>query len=306
MTPRYPGAYWKPTGDNGPMSRKLDSMTWHEVVSRAEQSIFGYVQSAKVCQAYNGKQGYFEQYMDWDRVAYGVADGNSHRATIESYDGLLIQNDPYREIGIGGVYGDSANTGRWDEGQCERMSDVIAWAFLELGIPIRLMANSRTEEIGHAPHRWGIAPWRVAGGEVWTKHDGKPCPGDLRVQQMTPIIARAQVIATAVQAGTATWLPPGVVDVPKALLRGKTTNPIPPATTPPTPEEDMPLSDADLDKIGKLFDRKLKPITDALADVPDDVLDEKIKGKTGAVKSLQTRVLEIQRGVNTLLSRKGK
>lgn len=229
---RYPGAIWRPTGDNGPMGQTPDVTSLHEAVSAAEQSIYGWTVDAKACHAYNGKDGYFEQYVNFDRKVSGVAEGNGHVTTIESYDGLHIQQNPYREIGSGGLYGTSSDTGRWDAGQCERFSDLLAWQHLDYGLDLRVMQTSRRGETGVAPHRLGIAPWRVPGGEVWTRHDGKRCPGDLRVEQIPDIVARAQQIAAAVKVGRAGWLPAGAVDVNSALRRGAGTSTAPSTATP--------------------------------------------------------------------------
>src|SRR3954454_1724776 len=125
MTPRYPGAVWLPTGDNGAMPNGPDAGSLHEAVTRTK-SIFGWVQSAKACHAFNGQNGYFEQYMDWNRIAYGVSGGNDPFIPIEAFDGLLIHHNPYWEEGMGGVYGSPADTGRWDPGPCEAASGLIA------------------------------------------------------------------------------------------------------------------------------------------------------------------------------------
>lgn len=231
--PRYPGAVWLPTGAaNGKMPNGPDGGSLHEAVTRAK-SVFGWVQTAKSCQAYNSQNGYFEQYAEWDDWMYGVSDGNSHIITIESFDGLLIHNDPsYWEEGMGGIYGTSADTGRWDAGQCERVADVIAFLNVEAGISMGL--STTAGHPGWNGHRIGIESWRSSiyhSGEVWTQHDGKPCPGDLRMAQIPGILARAAVIKAAVQAGTATWLPTGEVDLPTALARGGSTPTPPPVDT---------------------------------------------------------------------------
>ncbi|HET8588899.1 MAG TPA: hypothetical protein VFM01_04650, partial [Nakamurella sp.] len=200
MTPRYPGAFWRPDdgnrGGDGDLGRLPDVGTLHEAVSPNPTSVFGWVQSAKACHAYNGRRGYMEQYADFDRHVEGVADGNEHCITFESYDGLKPESEPsYHEVQTDdpAIYGTSANTGRWDPGQCERAADFIAWCEVVLGsIKAVEIPDSRPGQSGWAPHRWGIAPWRVPGGEVWTRHDGKPCPGDLRVNQIPGIVARAQ------------------------------------------------------------------------------------------------------------------
>lgn len=259
----YPGAYWRPTDDNGSMPGAPDVTSLHIAVSSAEQSVYGWTSSAIACHAYNGKDGYFEQYVHWNRKVAGVADGNSHVTTVESYDGLHILQNPYREIGSGGIYGSNADDGQWDPGQCERAADMLAWQHLEYGLELRVMQTSRRSERGVAPHRLGVAPWRVSDGEVWTRHDGKRCPGDLRVQQIPAIVARASAIAAAVQAGRCTWLPPGAVDVPAALTRTTIGSPLP-GTTPTAPatptaptvpqEDDMATNDEVLAEIRETND----------------------------------------------------
>jgi hypothetical protein len=223
--PRYPGAVWLSTGSaNGKMPNGPDAGSLHEAVTRAK-SVFGWVQTAKSCHAYNAQNGYFEQYAEWDDWMYGCSDGNSHVITIESFDGLLIHQNPYWEEGMGGIYGDSANTGRWDAGQCERAADVLAWLNVHVGIALEL--STTAGHPGWNGHRIGIDQWRTDSynsGEVWTQHNGKPCPGDLRMLQIPGILARAREIKAAVAAG-ASWLPTGEVDLAAALARGGSTPP---------------------------------------------------------------------------------
>lgn len=224
MAPRYPGFPWRPTGDDGALRDVVDACSFHEAVARAEDSVFGWAQQAHPCHMYVGKMGSGEQYIDLDRRAAGVSDGNSHVATIESYDGLQPHTDAqgnYSEIPTGGIYGDSANTGIWDAGQVERLADIAAWMHVALGV--QLVVSQKAGAPGFNGHRIGIEPWRsqlYGSGERWTRHDGKPCPGDLRMAQIPGIISRAQQIAGAVRSGSASWLPPGRVDVAAALARG--------------------------------------------------------------------------------------
>lgn len=246
----YPGAVHRPTGDNGAMGRIPDVTSLHIAVTRAETSVFGWQQSAKACHGFTGKGGYFEQYVSFDRRVAGTLNGNGHVVTLESYDGLQPMSNPYREIGIGGIYGTSANTGRWDAGQCERTSDILAWQSLTYGLNLRVMNSSRPGETGVGPHRLGVDPWRVSGGEVWTAHPGKPCPGDLRIQQIPGIVARAIEIAAAVRKGRCGWLPPGLVNLAFALARtgskpaeqqseAGAEKPAPIPTPQPSEEDDM-------------------------------------------------------------------
>jgi hypothetical protein len=104
--------------------------------------------------------------------------------------------------------------------QVKANSEIALWLHDEHGIPLELCPNSRPESRGLAYHRQGIDgnfgdykyPGRVSGGEVWTKHFGKVCPGDRRIAQREDILELAlnqgddevtpediEKIATAVQ-----------------------------------------------------------------------------------------------------------
>lgn len=88
------------------------------------------------------------------------------------------------------------------DAQIERCAEVLAWAHLEHGVPLQLCPDSRPGSRGLAYHRQGIDgnfegyrfPGRRSGGEVWTEHRGKVCPGDRRIAQLPLILARAQDI----------------------------------------------------------------------------------------------------------------
>jgi hypothetical protein len=232
-----PGLIWRPIDYS--KHRAVDELTahtLHEAVTRAEQSVYGWVYGEGSCNWFNGKNGYAEQYIPAGVESYANSSGNHRSFAMESYDGLQILQNPYREVGIGGVYGDSAQTGRWDAGQCERAADVTAWLHLEYGLPLQVMQTSHTSEHGVGPHRLGVPGWPPYdenGGELWTSHPGKTCPGDLRIAQIPSIVARAQVIADAIQAGRCGYLPTGEVDVQAALARTDST---------PQPEEDVMAS----------------------------------------------------------------
>lgn len=270
----YPGAVKRPIDYSGhPVCDELTAHTLHEAVTTAEQSVFGWVSSEGSCSWFNGKGGYAEQYIEAGVQAYANSYGNHRSFAMESYDGLHIQQAPYREIGSGGIYGTSAQTGKWDDGQCERIADVTAWLHIEHGIPVRVMQSSHTSEHGVGPHRLGVPGWPGGyddvGGERWTSHPGKPCPGDLRIAQIPGIVARAQVIADAIQAGRCGYLPTGNVDLAAALARtgGKISTPSGGATTPPsTPTDwfDMASKDEVKDALRELLTEQ--PVLDGVAE----------------------------------------
>lgn len=87
--------------------------------------------------------------------------------------------------------------------QIEAIAEICAWAHETHGIPLVACPDSRPGSRGIAYHRQGIdGNWegyrfggRVSGGETWTLHRGKVCPGDRRIAQLPEIIERAREIA---------------------------------------------------------------------------------------------------------------
>jgi hypothetical protein len=78
---------------------------------------------------------------------------------------------------------------------------ILAWAHNEHRIPMRLCPDSRPGSRGLAYHRQGIDGnftdgyrGRVTGGEVWTEHFGKVCPGRNRIAQLPDILDAAHTI----------------------------------------------------------------------------------------------------------------
>lgn len=84
--------------------------------------------------------------------------------------------------------------------QIEAQARICAWAHTTHGIPLVACPDSRPGSRGIAYHRQGVdGNWagyayggRMSGGEVWTNHRGKVCPGDRRIAQIPQIIARAK------------------------------------------------------------------------------------------------------------------
>ncbi len=88
--------------------------------------------------------------------------------------------------------------------QCESIARICAWAHEAHDIPLDLVPDSRPHRRGIAYHRQGIDGnfggyafgGRVAGGELWSRHFGKVCPGDRRIHQLIDtIIPRARELA---------------------------------------------------------------------------------------------------------------
>ena len=222
--PRYPGAFWLPTGQNLGYNSGPKSFAWHTAITDAD-SIRGWVQTSDACQGWVGRRGSAEQYKGFDEACYGTLDGNyTGVVTIESWDGLPVATATETDV----------NRDPWPVPMCERIADWIAWARPSLGIPIQRL--HRTDSRGHGPHRTGIShpTTTLSNGNVyegsgrWSSSTSKPCCGDKRLVQLYgpnmdggpgSILSRAQAIDDAVSAGRCGWLPTGDVDLPAALAR---------------------------------------------------------------------------------------
>jgi hypothetical protein len=114
------------------------------------------------------------QWVDTDDQADANLQGNHRLISIETSDG-----------------GDETNP--WSDKQLDAITDIIVWACQTYAIPTTLIADSTPGQRGIGYHRQGVDPWRVAGGEKWSKANGKVCPGDVRIDQLVnAVIPRVQ------------------------------------------------------------------------------------------------------------------
>ena len=182
----YPGAVWKPTPHGGKTPRNKQGRGILHVAVSARRS-YPPDSANATWHMYVAHDGYCEQYVDSDHRAYASGDANDDAFQIETAGGL----------------GTSAalNAERWTPAAVERLADIMAWLQRVDGTPLQLLPDSKPGRRGWGPHRLGIKHsagprpgWWQPGGEVWTKHLGKECPGDAKVAQVPLIIARAQQI----------------------------------------------------------------------------------------------------------------
>lgn len=265
---RYPGAYHLYFDDNGPMSVDVPDNVLHIAASSwnidpadpysrdgVNDGITSWVdQGDTEAHTYNDQFGAFQQYVDLNRRVSGTLNGNYRNRTHEAWNPE-------------GLHGSDAqyNTSRYTGEQCERFSDFLAWDHNENGTLLTNMRDSRPSSHGVGAHRYGVpsgGPYDlVSGGEVWTSHPGKVCPGTARVEQIDGIIARAIVIARAVLAGRCGYLPPGRVNLAAAYARtGAAGAPSTPAT-PIEKEWDEMASEAEYTRA---MEKALAPVLDAI------------------------------------------
>lgn len=117
--------------------------------------------------------GVVYQWVNDDYRADANLDGNHRLISIETAD-----NAPQH----------AADIRPWTPRQVEAIIRLVADRCARYDIPAELVPDSKPGRRGIAYHRQGIDPWRVAGGEVWSKSRGKECPGDARIAQLKTVI----------------------------------------------------------------------------------------------------------------------
>lgn len=136
-------------------------------------------------------------------------DGRIQQSRDTKYRSAANLNGNYRIVAIenedhGGSFPawSGSNVPALTDAQVTANAEILAWAHRTHGVPLQLCPNSRPGSKGLAYHRQGIDgnfggfdfPGRVSGGEVWTEHFGKVCPGDRRIAQLPEILRRAKAI----------------------------------------------------------------------------------------------------------------
>ena len=140
---------------------------------------------------YIAEDGSVEQYIDTKFESSADLDGDHDIISVESWDNFQIR--------------------RWTDDQVESCARLAAWCHKVHDIPLKQLPNSRPGKRGIGWHRLGIPPAKggafpeppgqllggvVEGGEIWTEHAGKTCPGDPKIRGIVnDIIPRAIEIA---------------------------------------------------------------------------------------------------------------
>jgi hypothetical protein len=129
--------------------------------------------------------GSVEQYIDTKFRSSATLEGNPDSITIETED-----------MGAPFPVWTGSNVPAWTAAQVFTLAAIVAWTHRVHGIPIVLCPSSKAGTKGCSYHRQGIDPYRIAGGQFWSKKTGKVCPGDRRVKQwINDVIPLAQAIA---------------------------------------------------------------------------------------------------------------
>lgn len=125
-----------------------------------------------------GGNGRLVQCQDLAFKSAANLNGNWHVIPIETAD---------MKEGIFPAWSGS-NVPAWTSAQLNKLVDLIAWLCRRFDIPPVLIPDTRQGRRGIAYHRQGVDPWRVSGGELWSKSYGKVCPGDRRIHQLVNVV----------------------------------------------------------------------------------------------------------------------
>jgi hypothetical protein len=199
----YPGALWRPLGD-----QTEPSMDGHDIICL--HTMVGYLTSTDAMfkqNGYGGTESHFGiggkwggdlakgydgkvfQWQDLNHTADANLNGNHHVISIETAD-----NAPQS----------ASNLAAWTSAQKDAIVDLVVWLCRKYSIPPILVKDSKPGRRGIAYHHQGIEHsdgvdshpgWLVSGGERWSSVVGKECPGNARIKQLREeIIPRVQDI----------------------------------------------------------------------------------------------------------------
>lgn len=170
----YPGCVKKEVKRHRTAMARYDIIVLHIAVSEAD-SLYGFFNTPgnPTSHFYVRYDGTVEQYVDTKFRAPAQLDGNDRCIGIET-EGL--------------------GTGTWTAPQVATLAKLCHWLYETHGIPLQDAETSRQSARGIAPHRYGINPYRVADGELWSSSNGKTCPTNQRIAQIPEIIQRAKAM----------------------------------------------------------------------------------------------------------------
>ena len=176
---RMPDAIW--LGEHSPRI----PMTRHDIV--CVHTIVGFA-PAHAAHFSVKRDGTILQSRDTTFQSGANLDGNPRVIAVENED-------------HGAMFGSwsGSDVPRLADAQVEANARILRWAHKQHGVPLQLCPDSRPGSRGLAYHRQGIDgnftdgfPGRRSGGEAWTEHFGKVCPGRRRIEQIPLILKIAK------------------------------------------------------------------------------------------------------------------
>jgi hypothetical protein len=213
--------------------------------------------------------GRLKQWQDLDFEADANFDGNHRCISIETAD----RGEDFPKW-------TGSDVPAWTDAQLDVIVALVRWLCETFDIPKELVPDSMPGRRGIAYHRLGVphstgepgapgGPWHGPGCELWThpeKGRGKVCPGDRRIAQLKEIV------------------------IPRVQAAGEE-------------EDDMPLSDEDIDKITKALRGALDEGTGkgqtSWARTSKSTLAN-VQSLINEVKALKSQVADLQKKVEKL------
>lgn len=195
---KYPGAVWKPLGAMTEPRITPEIICVHTIVGTMASTYDGWLDDG-----YGGLEATFAVGGRWGRdgdlgldgVVWQVQDVRRHAdANLDGSHRIVSIETADNGADL------AADIPRWTDRQARSLVRLIAWLCHELDIPPVLVADSKPGRRGLAYHRQGVRPgpghehepgWLVAGGERWSRHRGKECPGPVRIRQFIDEIVPA-------------------------------------------------------------------------------------------------------------------
>lgn len=210
---------WYPEARKRPITSKIRSRDgWdpnavvNHIAAGESTTLFDFFSSPKRgCSTfYVLKDGGIEQYLPISSRSMADVQGNRRTVSLEYQGGsYATRSQPYTDA------------------QIEASIRLHAWLHREWGIPLALMANSRTKTAGVGYHRLGIdgnfphddlfgGRQQRGGGELWSTSSGKTCPDNF----VRPADAQSRIFQVANE------IIPGAVELVGGII-------VPPAPLPP-------------------------------------------------------------------------
>lgn len=181
-------ARWRPLGPGNPPGR----MARHDIICL--HTMVGFLASTDTMfkrNGYVGVESHFGIGGTWGSDKNDDLDGVAYQWVDTEFRADANLDGTHRIVSI--ETADNApqaarDIAPWTPKQCATIIRLVAALCRRYDIPAELVADSKPGRRGIAYHRQGIDPWRVAGGEIWSKSRGKECPGDRRIEQIRATI----------------------------------------------------------------------------------------------------------------------
>jgi hypothetical protein len=179
-----PGALWRPLPYSSSPMTQYDILCYHTMVGSLWGTDAYFRRGSGVNSHFGvGYDGTIVQWVDTRYRSGANYNGNWHIVSVETAD--VGTGFPAWDLN------DGSQVPAWTDAQVEANAAIATWVHETHGIPPVPIPDSKVGRRGVGWHRLGVDPDRVAGGELWSSHYGKVCPGSRRLAQIAEVCARA-------------------------------------------------------------------------------------------------------------------